>query len=171
MKEAPLRGAVRTVFLIACFFLLTAMGTNAPAGAEKTRAPDFLLKDLSGKNFSLSSLKGKVIILNFWSITCPPCLSEMSSLNGLHNEMKSRGLEVVAVSSDRSVGEVNDYLNKKGFHFQILMDDARAASRLYKVFSLPTTFLIDRNGFIVERFFGAYDWADPDIRKKIEKLL
>jgi peroxiredoxin len=171
MKEAPLRGAVRKVFLIACFFLLAAMGTNAPAGAEKTKAPDFSLKDLSGKNFSLSSLKGKVIILNFWSITCPPCLSEMSSLNRLHNEMKSRGLEVVAVSSDRSVGEVNTYLNKKGFGFQIIMDDARTVARLYTVFSLPTTFLIDRNGFIVEKFFGAYDWADPDIRKKIEKLL
>ncbi len=171
MKKGLLRGLVRKVFLIACFVLLTGMGANAPAGAEKTKAPDFSLKDLSGRNFSLSSLKGKVVILNFWATWCPSCVSEMPSLNKLYNEMKSRGVEVVAVSSDRSVGEVNDYLNKKGFGFQIIMDDARSVSRLYKVFSLPTTFLIDRNGFIAEKFFGAYDWADPEVRKKIEKLL
>jgi len=161
---------IRVLFIF-CFLLLTGMDTNASAGTEKTKAPDFSLKDLSGKSISLPSLRGKVIVLNFWATWCPSCVSEMSSLNRLYIEMKPRGLEVVAVSTDRSVGDVNEYLGKKGFGFRILMDDDRTVTRLYKVFSLPTTFLIDRNGFIVEKFFGSYDWADPDVRKKIEKFL
>lgn len=138
---------------------------------EKTKAPDFTLKNLNGKDVSLSSLKGRVVLLNFFATWCPPCIIEMPSFNRLYNEMKSRGLEVVAVSTDRSIGDVKDYANKKGLNFQILFDGGRAVTRLYKVFSMPTTFLIDRNGIILEKFFGEYDWTDTEIKKKLEKLL
>jgi peroxiredoxin len=171
MKEAFAGRVFKSSLLMLCFVFLTAMGPNASAITEKMKAPEFSLKDLRGKSVSLASLKGKVIILNFWATWCPSCIAEMPSLNKLYNEMKSRGLEVIAVSSDRSADDVNEYMNKKGFGFQILIDESRSAARLYKVFSLPMTFLIDRNGFIVDKFFGAYDWEDTDIKKKIEKFL
>jgi len=146
----------------------------SPAEIEKldrTKAPDFTLKDLNGRTVPFAAFKGKVVLLNFWASWCPPCLAEMPSFKKLHSELKSRGLEVIAVSTDRSAGETKGYTDKKGFEFTILMDTDRTVSRQYKVFSLPTTFLIDKNGVIVEKFFGEYDWTDRDIRKQIEKLL
>lgn len=178
-------GGVRKLFLcICCFIFLTAMGATPPAGSgknpvspseidrlEKNKAPDFSLKDLNGKHVTLSSLKGKVVLLNFWATWCPPCISEMPVFNRLYKEMRGRGLEVVAISADRSEGYLRDYTSKHNLDFRVLYDESREVVKLYKVFSMPTTFLIDKNGVIVEKFFGEYDWTDQEIKKKIEKLL
>ncbi len=170
--------------LIAGFVLMTAIGTNAHAESankpvspmeieklNKSSAPEFSLKNLNGKSIALSSFKGKIVLLNFWASWCPPCLAEMPSFKKVYGEMKSRGLEVIAVSADKSVNETREFTDKKGFDFAILMDENRAVTKQYKVFSLPTTFLIDRKGIIIEKFFGEYDWSSPEMKKKIEKLL
>ncbi len=167
--------SMKKIFLIAAFVLLTAMGSYSPADSDKGRpviekAADFSLKDLRGETVSLASMKGKVVLLNFWATWCPPCVSEMPSLNRLYQELRPRGLQVVAVSLDRSAGDVREYVGKKGFNFLILMDEGNTVARRYKVFSTPTTFLIDKNGNIVERFYGEYDWQDRDVRAKIERL-
>lgn len=171
------------IFLIVCFILLTAIGTSScrdinngqvsPFEIDKlknTKAPDFSLKNLNGKDITLSSLKGKIVLLNFWATWCPPCKSEMLSLNRLYKDMKSRGFEILAVSTDNSINYVKEYISKNSFDFQILWDEDRVVSKKYTVFSMPTTFLIDRKGIIVEKFMGEYDWTDPEIKKKIEKL-
>ncbi|MDA8432453.1 MAG: TlpA disulfide reductase family protein, partial [Nitrospiraceae bacterium] len=101
--------------LAAAFFWLTAMAPGSPSGSDKRpspgeiekldkqKAPDFTLKDLRGNHVTLSSLKGKVVLLNFWATWCPPCVAEMPELNKLYRKMASRGLEIVAVSTDSSV--------------------------------------------------------------------
>jgi peroxiredoxin len=175
---------VRKLFLcIACFIFLTAMGTNSPAGREKkpvspseidklekNQAPDFSLKDLSGRPVTLSSLRGKVVLLNFWATWCPPCISEMPVFNKLYREMRGRGLEVVAISADRSESYLRDYISKHSLDYKVLYDESRTVTKQYKVFSMPTTFLIDKQGVIMEKFYGEYDWTDQEIKKKIEKL-
>jgi peroxiredoxin len=171
-------------FFIGSLFLLIAMGPNpstgggrntvSPLEAEKSvnsKAPDFTLKDMNGRNVSLSSLKGKVVLINFWATWCPPCKAEMPSMNKLYSELKDRGFEIVAVSTDNSLSSVKDFLSRNRLDFPVLFDETKTAARQYHVFSMPTTFLIDRNGMIVEKFYGEEDWADPDVRKKIEKLL
>jgi cytochrome c biogenesis protein CcmG/thiol:disulfide interchange protein DsbE len=176
---------VRKILLcIYWFIILIAMGANSPASGqrgpvspseidklERTMAPGFSLKDLSGRTITLSSLKGKVVLLNFWATWCPPCISEMPVFNRLYKEMRSRGLEIVAISADRSEGYLRDYVSKHSLDFRVLYDEDRTVTKQYKVFSMPTTFLIDKNGVIVEKFFGEYDWTDQEIKKKIEKLL
>ncbi|MDA8084542.1 MAG: TlpA disulfide reductase family protein [Nitrospiraceae bacterium] len=136
-------------------------------------APDFSVKDLSGKQFSSASLKGKVFLLNFWASWCPSCIAEMPSLNALAKDsaLKSHGFEVVAVSVDGSASEAAAFLRDKRLDLFVLMDEKKAVTKKFKVFSLPTTFLINKNGKIVEKFFGEYDWSDREIRSKIEKLL
>jgi len=175
---------LRKLFLcISCLIFLTAMGTTLPAGSEKkpvspseidklekNKAPDFSLKDLNGRQVTLSSLKGKVVLLNFWATWCPPCISEMPVFNRLYKEMRARGFEVVAISADRSEGYLRDYTSKHSLDFKVLYDEDRSVTKQYKVFSMPTTFLIDKTGVIVEKFFGEYDWTDQEIKKKIEKL-
>lgn len=175
---------MKKALLIPVLFLLTAMGTNVPAGdsakpvtpweinkLEKTKAPEFTLLDLQGRPVSMASFKGKVVLLNFWATWCPSCIAEMPAFQKSYQQLKERGFEVVAISTDRSLGDVRGFLEKRPVTFTVMLDETRKVTKQYKVFSLPTTFLIDRNGIIVEKFFGEYDWAGKDIRKKIERLL
>jgi cytochrome c biogenesis protein CcmG, thiol:disulfide interchange protein DsbE len=169
--------------LIICLFLLIAMGPGfgksgnkqiSPLNTDKlinSRAPEFTLNDPYGKSFSLSDYSGKVVLLNFWATWCPPCTAEMPALNRLYLETKDRGFEILAVSTDRSVRDVHKFLEKNRVDFPILFDGNLATSKLYKVFSMPTTFLIDRDGVIVEKFYGEYNWTEPETRGRIEKLL
>lgn len=85
--------------------------------------------------------------------------------------MRSKGLEIVAVSTDSSLSSIKEFLIKNRFDFTVLFDEKKTVSMQYKVFSMPTTFLINRDGTIAEKFYGEYDWTDPDVRKQIEKLL
>mgnify|MGYP005834577397 CR=1 FL=1 len=135
------------------------------------KASDFNLKDVSGRVFNLSSLRGRVVILNFWATWCPPCRAEMPSLNNLYRELRNIGLEVVAVSTDRSVSPVREYLSKNPLDIKVLIDSDNRVSRQYKVFSIPTTFIIDRNGIIVERYLGEEDWTSSEIKKKVLDIL
>ena len=136
------------------------------------RAPDFTLKDINGNSVSLSSFKGKVILLNFWATWCPPCRSEIPSMNKLYQKLKGRGFMILAVSTDRAVVDVKDFLKTMPVNFPVVVDYNLTVSRsLYKVFMLPTTFLIDRKGVIVEKYFGDQDWTEPEIVKEIESLL
>jgi len=166
----------RCLFIISLFFLV-AMGPHPSIGGNKadkealTKAPDFTLRDVNGRTVTLASLKGKVILLNFWATWCPPCKAEMPSMNKLYNEIKAKGFEVVAVSTDNGFSPVKEFLAKTHLDFTVLFDEQKVVAREYKVFSMPTTFLIDRNGFIVEKFYGEYEWTDPEVRKQIEKLL
>ena len=113
--------------------LLTAMGPGSQMDSHKgpmspfeinklenKKAPEFSLKDINGREFTLSSLKGKVILLNFWATWCPPCKEEMPAFNRLYNDMKSHGLVVIAISTDKSMKEVKKYLSKNSFDFLIL---------------------------------------------------
>jgi peroxiredoxin len=95
----------------------------------------------------------------------------MPDLNRLYRDAKRRGLEIIAVSTDRSINHVKDFLAKNKVDFIILFDENRTAAKQYRVFSMPTTFLIDRNGMIVEKFYGEYEWTEPETKGKIEKLL
>jgi peroxiredoxin len=171
---------IRLLLILPLFFLL-AMG---PVGGGKdasqqpnpdsmigNRAPDFSLKDMNNRTVTLSSLRGKVVLLNFWATWCPPCKAEMPSMNRLYKSLKQKGFEVIAVSTDTSLFHVKEYLNSNHFDFIVAHDEQRTVSKQYKVFSMPATFLIDRNGMIIEKFYGEYDWTDPEIRKQIEKLL
>jgi len=175
---------VKEIFLIICLFLLVAMGPSSPGNTSgrsispidsdsivNSRAPDFTLKDVNGKTVTLSSFRGKVVLLNFWATWCPPCRAEMPALNRLYRESRHRGLEIIAVSTDRSIDHIKDFLEKNRVDFLMLFDEDRGAAKQYRVFSMPTTFLIDRNGMVVEKFYGEYDWTEPETKGKIEKLL
>jgi len=175
---------MKKLTLIICLLLLIAMGPSlsentsgepiSPLNTDtmiNSTAPDFTLKDLNGKSISLSSFKGKVVLLNFFATWCPPCRAEMPAFNKLYREKKIRGLEIISVSTDRSLNDIKDFLQKNKVDFPILFDADRSVSKQYRVFSMPTTFLIDKSGKIVEKFYGEYDWTEPETKGKIEKLL
>lgn len=164
---------MRYLLIVLSFFLLTAEAPG-PWGIDELvgkKAPDFILTDIHGKNLSLSSLKGRTVIINFWATWCPPCRAEMPSLNRLYKEYRTRGLVVLAISTDTSANVVKGYLNKNPFDFTILLDTDNKVSRQFRVFSIPTSFLIDKNSVIIQRYIGEEDWEAPEIKSKVKEAL
>jgi peroxiredoxin len=165
------------LLLTAYCLLLTSVYAEPPspfAGDKliNRQAPEFRLKDVNGREVSLASYKGTVVLLNFWATWCPSCRDEMSSLSKLSGQLKNRKFSIIAVSTDRSVSDVKDYLKKHPSDLNVLVDHSLSVSRsLYKVFVLPTSFLIDKDGIIVEKYYGGEDWTDPEVVRKIESHL
>jgi peroxiredoxin len=152
-----------------------ADGTTTPAGPISSRtvvAPDFELRDLEGNVRELASFRGRVVLLNFWATWCPPCRTEMSSMEGLYQTYKDDGLEVVAVSSDVQGAEaVQPFVNHLRLSFTTLLDATGQVTRLYGVTSLPTSYLLDRQGRLVTVAIGGHDWAKAEARALITSLL
>lgn len=112
-----------------------------------------------------------MVILNFWSIWCGPCLAEMPSLNKLYLELKDKGLVVLAVAEDPAEKPVISYIKEKGLAFRVLIDKERKVYFKYSLFGIPVSFLIDKKGVIVEKFIGERDWHSPEMKEKVLKLL
>lgn len=135
-------------------------------------APPFVLRDINGSTVSLARHKGKVILLNFWATWCHACSAEMSSMNDLYNSLKDKGLEVFAVSIDSSEKSLKSYIAKKTISFPVLFDrNGEGYFEQFGVIGLPVTFVIDRQGVLVDKFLGTTDWDSPEIRSKILRVI
>ncbi len=169
--------SVLYALLAACCLLPAVLYAEAPspfAGDKliNRQAPEFALKDVNGSTVSLASYKGTVVLLNFWATWCPSCREEIPSLNALARQLKNRKFSIIAVSTDRSVSGVREFLKKNPSDYTVLVDYSLSVSKpLYKVFMLPTSFLIDKKGIIVEKYYGGENWTDPEVVRKIESLL
>jgi peroxiredoxin len=115
------------------------------------QAPDFRLQTLDGKEMSLSELKGKVVLLNFWGSWCEPCRNEMPTLEKAYQTYKGQGFIVVAVNIAETDVTTSAFVKQYGLTFPILMDRDRAVVDLYKIGPIPTSFFIDPQGKIVKR--------------------
>jgi len=122
-------------------------------------APDFTLQTLDGDSLTLSDLRGKAVVLNFWATWCPPCQAEMPELQAAHEAYASGGLVVLGVNQAEDRATVQAFLDERNLSFPVVLDSQYEASQLYKVNSLPTTFFIDRNGVIQERVTGQMNTA------------
>ena len=133
-----------------CFFLLAL----APQPVMD-KAPAFVLKNLDGKEVASSEYAGKVVLLNFWATWCPPCQAEIPALNSLHNDYKSKGVEVVGISVDEDGPEaVKAFAVQRGIDYPILMSSDAVIEAYGGIRGIPTTFLISRDGKIVKKFYG-----------------
>src|SRR4030042_420699 len=118
-------------------------------------APDFVFPGLDGKMVSLAEYKGKVVFLNIWATWCPPCREEMPSMESLYQRLKGRDFEMLAVSIDRE-GEkgVEPFAAKYGLTFPVLLDPDSKTKRLYGLTGIPESFMIDKNGVVIDRIMG-----------------
>jgi peroxiredoxin len=129
-------------------------------------APDFELSVVGGgKKLSLSSLRGKVVLVDFWTTWCPPCQYEMPALDKIYREFKKKGLEVVGVS-DEQEDIIQQFRKAKLLSFPTVMDTHREAHHAYQVYALPTAVVIDREGKISRILVGGQ--GEVDLRNAIE---
>lgn len=137
-----------------------------------TLSPPFQLVDLEGNRLALSDYLGKVVVLNFWATWCGPCRVEMPAMEQLHQDLEKEGLVVLAVSVDaQGIVVTRPFQEALGLTFSILHDSDYQVGAAYGARTLPMTYLLDREGIIRHRIFGARDWNGKEARKLIRSLL
>lgn len=139
------------------------------------RAPDFTLNDMKGNTVSLSQFRGKVVVLNFWTKTCGPCLQEMPDIAELSRIVAPKGdVVVLTVSTDDGPDAVRDTLKavlKEEPPFPVLFDpDAKIVAEKYGTHLFPETWIIDKEGVIRARFDGAKDWATSTVIQYLDQV-
>lgn len=122
---------------------------------ERKKAPEFSLKDANGKSVKLSDYKGKVVLLNFWATWCGPCKLEIPWFISFEQQYKDRGFAVLGVSMDEDGWEaVKPYITERKINYRILMGNDSVAQLYGGVDSLPTSFILDRDGRVAAVHVG-----------------
>ena len=115
---------------------------------EERKKVDFTLTDITGKTWTLSSLKGKVVLVNFWATWCPPCRKEMPDLQILQDRFKEKGFVILSIS-DEDASKVNPFISDHKYTWPILLDPGRKVNEQYHVQGIPKSFLYDRRGKLI----------------------
>ena len=138
---------------------------------QNTPPSHFILTDLHGNPVSLRDLRGKVVFLNFWATWCPSCKLEMPAMEELHREFGNEGLVILAINYREDPEEIKAFFREHHLTFTALLDKEGKAFELYKTWSLPTTYLIDKDGEMVGRVIGYRDWDSKEARAFFHRLL
>ncbi len=135
------------------------------------KAPDFKITADNGRQISRANFGGKVLVLNFWATWCPPCIEEIPSLDAMQKQLAGSGVVVLAVSVDKNEKAYKDFLSRAGVAFTTTRDPEANVSAEYGTFKYPETYVIDRNGKVVQKIIGPTDWTDPKMVSYIRSLL
>jgi cytochrome c biogenesis protein CcmG/thiol:disulfide interchange protein DsbE len=151
--------------------LLTGDATRDPI-EPGLPAPGFSLLILGGDaSLSLESLRGKVVLLNFWATWCKPCEDEMPAMENLYRAIGPQEFELIAVSVDDDPRVVEEFRARLGLTFPILLDPQKRVADAYQSHRFPESYLIDREGVLVARYIGPRDWDAPAYVARIRRLL
>jgi cytochrome c-type biogenesis protein len=140
-----------------------------PVNANASFAPDIELKTVDGKPFRLSELKGRVVVLNFWATWCIPCRAEIPELNAMQRELGEKGLTIIGPSWDDTADGIREFQGDIKQEYLVLIGGESVQEKFGGIPSLPTTFIIDREGRIRQKIIGARD--REGFEKEIKPLL
>ncbi|MBP2243297.1 peroxiredoxin [Cytobacillus eiseniae] len=121
-------------------------------------APDFQLPTITGENMKLSDLRGKRVMINFWATWCPPCRAEMPDMEKFHQDKDIVILAVNLTETEKSLEDVEAFLDEYKLTFPIVMDKNLEVANLYQIQPIPTTYMVDSDGIIRYRAFGALNY-------------
>jgi len=150
---------------------VTPVQTTGTTGYQiGNTAPDFQLTDLAGRNVTLSSLRGKPVVLNFWATWCGPCKAEMPFLQQVYNERKGTDIIILTIDLGESLSKVQGFLTDNKLTLPVLLDTTQTTAKQYGISAIPTTFFIDGNGIIQNRRIGSFS-NKAQIDAEINNLL
>jgi peroxiredoxin len=166
-------GTIALALLLVAGAWWVVFGAERPASpvGEGHPAPDFTLRQLDGSEIALSSLRGRVVLLNFWATWCKPCEEEMPAMERLHAKLGGPDFELLAVSVDEGDDEVRAFRDRLGLGFTILRDPEKQAATAYQTYRFPESWLIGRDGNVVARYIGPRDWDGPTYLERLRKLI
>jgi peroxiredoxin len=132
-------------------------------------APDFTLRDLADQTVTLSSFRGKkVVLIDFWAVWCGPCKAALPGLQDLTDKFKDQGLEVVTIDQGETLEQVRYFIDRRKYSFRVLLDLDRAVGDTYGVRGIPTSVLVDKNGVV--QWISVGRFGDDEIKKRVEQL-
>jgi cytochrome c biogenesis protein CcmG/thiol:disulfide interchange protein DsbE len=134
-------------------------------------APSFTIRADDGRTISRADFGGRLLVLNFWATWCPPCLQELPSLNEFQKTLADSGVVVLGVSVDQNTKTYESFLKRVNVAFLTARDPDAKLSSEYGTFQYPETYIIDRNGKVVEKVIGATDWTDPAMISRVKAML
>ena len=142
---------------------------NPRDGGEKS-APNFVLKTADGETVELKQLAGKVVVINFWATWCGPCRAEIPVMLEVYDKYKEKGLEIVGISLDRDGWRVvTPFVERMEITYPVVLGDRSVVQQYGGIYGIPTTFVVDREGSIVERHTGYF--FKEDFERILAKLL
>ncbi len=145
-----------TVLIAAGIAVISTLAIHYFDLSKGDTAPDFTLTELSGKTIQLGTYRGKYVLLHFWAPWCNICLRELGSLERLNQKFKDSGLEIISVVEDEiPPADIKHFFK---ITFPVLLDLKGEVADTYMVYQVPQTFLISREGIILERFDGFVEW-------------
>lgn len=143
-------------------------GIKAPKVGEP--APAFTLQDPGAKAVSAADFKGKILVLNFWASWCGPCVEELPSLNKLAARYTGKDVHILGVSVDEDPDAYKEFLKKYSVAFQTVRNPSRSVSELYGTFKLPESYIVGRDGKILQKIIGATDWTSKQMLDYLDGL-
>jgi len=155
LSGAGRRGWVAAAVTVAVLaVVLQACAAENPIGLKRGQtAPDFTLSDINGGQVKLSSLRGRPVMLNFWSISCPPCRYEMPEIEAVYQKYRDRAVFIGIAPAD-TTAEVRDFVTARGYSWTFVTDPGGAVSFDYQVMYFPTTYFIDAGGRVSSVIVG-----------------
>lgn len=185
MSSLPVwaRGTLHLLALSAMLSLPFVVGcSNEPPSSKSTsakaapssgpQAPNFTLKSLDGETVELSSLRGNVVVIDFWATWCHPCRVTLPLMNKVYEQTRGKDVSVFGISTDRvSSLRVKKFVSKNNLVMPILHDRNGTTARAYGIRAIPTTLVIGKNGCIRDKHIGADPLIDKKLLEKVNELL
>ena len=160
------------LILVTLFVVFAGCNKVQPPPKEGSVAPDFTLKDLSGRDVRLKDLQGKLVLVNFWATWCPPCRGEVPSMVKLNEAMAGKPFQMLAISIDEGGREaVESFFRTSGAKLPVLLDTEQKICKTYGTTGVPETFVVDKKGVILKKVVGAMDWSDPQVIQFLDDVI
>jgi cytochrome c biogenesis protein CcmG, thiol:disulfide interchange protein DsbE len=166
------KNPIKIILRLLSVFTVIFLASYSNASEKKVKAPDFTLVDISGKSVSLSQYLGKIVIIDFWATWCPPCRMSIPELVQLQNKYREKGLVILGISFD-SADTKNDYLSafkeKYKINYTVLRADDKTTEKYFggSQIDIPTLFIIDRGGMVVDMHSG---YSPGAVEKSLIKI-
>ena len=159
--------------VVVAIILILRSDVGAPPVVRGVMAPAFELPqlDVHDAKIALSSLSGRVVLINFWATWCEPCEREMPAMERLYQATSREEFELVAVAIDDKEEDVRAFQERYRLSFPILLDLDQAVYGSYQTMGVPESLLVDREGRIVERYVGPREWDAVEYKDRIRELI
>ena len=155
---------IPAVCCIMLFIIAVVSISNSSAISVGEKAPHFTLKDVSGTDVSLDRFKGKIVFINFWATWCPSCKYELKYLNDLQDRHKD--IVVLAININKDKSDCGKFLSKNPANITVLLDPEGAAVNAFEGRSMPTSYILDKEGAVRYIHFGFNEDKDPALWDK-----
>lgn len=156
-------------FVVALLLLAHAGASAAPEPDQAARVPKFKLKSLDGRQVTLDSLKGKVVVINFWGIWCALCHKEMPDVQKLYERYAGDpGVAILTINTDENPGDVPPWMKERGYSFPVLLDNGYVTKAGLEVF--PTTWVLDGDGRKVFEKRGFAEKLLDEFTARVEEI-